>query len=193
MRIDMLEDLINLYIKHNKLEIKEAKEEILNEYEARLKYKVNRFRNCIIRFYKENEEEFSKELIVFNSEKMKPIIKILESTYNKENYEENTFTLYDEPYTSLKKVFYKIENLADSKLLKNIQRTISHYDKELKDVKDIPQAHKDIKLEEYNSFTISFPNWWFENNLSFDWQFRMKQYPDWGFTFDPRPHNKRKS
>lgn len=192
MRIDMLENLIHLYIKCNKTEIKENKEEFLNEYEAKLKYKINRFRNCVIRFYKENKEEFSKELIIFNSEKMKPIIKILENTYKKENYKKDNFTLYEEPYTSLKKVFYKIENLADSKLLKNIQRSINYYDKELENVKDVSETHKNINLEDYNSFVISFPNWWFEGNLSFDWQYRMKQYADWNFAFDPRP-NKRTS
>lgn len=192
MRIDMLENLIKLYINQNKIDVKEEKEEFLNEYKAKLKYKINRFRNCVIRFYKENEEEFSKELIIFNSEKMKPIIKILENTYKKENYKEDNFTLYEEPYTSLKKVFYKIEDLADSKLLKNIQKTINYYDKELENVKDVSETHKNINLEDYNSFVISFPNWWFEGNLSFDWRYRMKQYADWNFAFDPRP-NKRTS
>ena len=190
MRIDMLEDLINLYIKHNKLEIKETKEEILNEYEASLKYKVNRFRNCIIRFYKENEEIFSKEIIVFSSEITKPIIKILKTTYDIDNFKEDDFSIYEEPYTSLKKVSYKIENLADSKLLKNIKKAIEYYNKKIEYIKDVPETRKDINLEEYNSFTISFPSWWFNKNLSFEGLSRMKQYDEWGLLFDPRPNKK---
>lgn len=146
------------------------------EYERKLKYAINRFRNCVIRFYREKEESIFKEIIILSSRIMQPIVKELKSTYKKEDYKENNFILYDEPYTSLRKVPYKIEELSNSKLLKSIKKAIEYYDEKIKYNKGTPETRKNINLEEFDFFTVSFPNWWFNKRLSFEVSLKVKRY-----------------
>jgi hypothetical protein len=188
-RKDAILHLIALYrkyiIKCSPEGIKEEKI-YLSEYDTNLKYKINRFRNCVIRFFKDEKRDFIKEAIIFKSDIIKPIIKELENTYKKEDYEQS-FILYEEPYVSLKKVSYKIDNLAESKLLKAIKKAIAYYAKIAEDDVTTEETRKDIIIENYNAFTISFPEWWFNAKLYYGWETRMKQYQEWGLVFDPRP------